>query len=773
MNKKLNNLFLLFLLIGTLSVWGEVEHGNDKSPQSVGLVLSGGGAKGIAEIGVIQALEDNDIPIDYITGTSMGAIVGGLYASGYTPDEMMHLILSPGFASWSTGKIDPALVDYFSQGENLPEWVKIDLLSKSDSTRSILPSSLISPLPMNFAFMELFASYTAQCGGDFNNLFVPFRCVTSDVYAKHKVVLSKGDLGDAIRASMSFPTVFQPIEIDSFLAFDGGIYDNFPVDVMVEDFKPDIILGVDVSGPNTRPPQYDLFQQLEDMIMQKSDYNVPPEEGIRIKIDTEGIELLNFPEARSIYDRGYRKAMEMIDSIKGRVTSRISKTDRTNRRNKFKAATPKVVFDHVSVTGGTPEENDYIQYIFTKDKPDTFDIEKAKRSYYSAVTSGKLRNLVPHAVVDSETGYFDLDLKATVRNNFDVGVGGYLTTSVNSMLFLSAGYSTFRFNRTDLNVNAWLGQSYMAATVTGRFFLKTSIPSSIDLSGVISRMRIHQDDKLFYQDREPVFITHTEGYGRLGYSWSMGQTGRMGVLAGFGYLKDSFSSTAADFTVSEKKNRVEYKLGELGIQGSFYTLNNKMFPSKGHKFYISGYGLIGNYTYQKEGDPTFFQKKNSKWLQLVVDVEKYFSLHKNFSFGFNVNVLASTRKLLEDYNASIVTAPSFNPTPSSYNSFHSSLRAMSYAALGATPIVLFSQNLQLRLTAQCFMPFREIQAGENMRAVSGQWFHDPKFFSEASIVYNLPFASLSGYVNYIDSPGDRWNVGLTFGLFFLAPQYLH
>ena len=83
--------------------------------ETVGLVLSVGGAKGIAHIGVIKALEDNDIPIDYIAGTSMGSIVGGLYAAGYTPAEMMELLLSKEFADWSTGKVNPYLVYYFAK----------------------------------------------------------------------------------------------------------------------------------------------------------------------------------------------------------------------------------------------------------------------------------------------------------------------------------------------------------------------------------------------------------------------------------------------------------------------------------------------------------------------------------------------------------------------------------------------------------------------------------------------------------------------------------
>ena len=90
--------------------------------------------------------------------------------------------------------------------------------------------------------MDLFAAYTAQCGGDFDRLFVPFRCVTSDVTHKHKVVCRSGMLSDAIRASMSFPAVFAPIKIGGVEMYDGGIYDNFPVDVMREDFAPSIMI---------------------------------------------------------------------------------------------------------------------------------------------------------------------------------------------------------------------------------------------------------------------------------------------------------------------------------------------------------------------------------------------------------------------------------------------------------------------------------------------------------------------------------------------------
>ncbi|MEG0700754.1 MAG: patatin-like phospholipase family protein, partial [Muribaculaceae bacterium] len=333
--------------------------------ESVGLVLSGGGAKGIAHIGVIQAFEDNNIPIDYITGTSMGAIVGGMYAIGYTPDEMMELLLSNGFADWSTGVINEKLKYYFLKPTQTPAFMHFNL-NFGDSTKistNLLPRSLINPLPMNFAFMELFSAYSAQCDGDFNRLFVPFRCVASDVYNKRKIVCKSGQLGDAIRASMSFPIVFKPIKIDGVIALDGGIYDNFPVDVMREDFAPSIMIGIDVAIGGEKKDDENLIDQIEAMVMQPQDKTIPAKDGMKIDINLQEFGLLDFPKAQAIYQIGYDKAMTMMDSIKTRVHARMPKETRTLKRDIFKSATPEVVFDSVIVTGARPDQNDFIKYM--------------------------------------------------------------------------------------------------------------------------------------------------------------------------------------------------------------------------------------------------------------------------------------------------------------------------------------------------------------------------------------------------------------------------
>lgn len=755
---------------------GAVNHQYPTS-QSVGLVLSGGGAKGIAHIGVIQALEDNDIPIDYIAGTSMGAIVGGLYAAGYTPQEMIDLILSKGFAMWSTGQIDPNLTYYFLDQPRTPAFAHLNInLSPKDSLAraDLMPSSLISPLPMNFAFMDLFAAYTAQCGGNFDNLFVPFRCVTSDVVHKHKIVCRGGRLSDAIRASMSFPAVFQPIKMNGVDVYDGGIYDNFPVDVMREDFAPDIMIGVDVHSEDSLPAT-GIVAQLENMIIQNNDYNLPADEGIRVHVDVSRFSLLDFGKAKEIYTIGYNRAIQMMDSIKGRVISRVPAPTRRLRRDVFKSQTPYVRFDSVHVTGGTPGQNAYLTHLFRSAKTDTFGIDHARLSYYRALTPGKLRNLMPQAEYQPETGLFSLNLQATPKNNFALGAGGYLTSSINSMIFVSASYSSMSFGSWSSNIMGWIGQSYMAGEVTGKLFLTNYFPSALEITGVMSRQKYYENDKLFYQDNSPAFISRQEGFGRLSYSWAVGRRGKAMVGVGGGRLHNRFYSNDSPNFIESNREVTNMDLGQAIGRLEFCSLDNMSYPTSGSFLNLTVMQTLGRYvhdSYDRSDNPVKV-RKDQHWFQAEVKADKYFTLGNYFSLGMSVDLLMSNRHLLDTYYATVVNAPSFTPTPALEDVFNKAFHANSFVAAGITPIWRPFQRAQVRLGAHMFLPFRKfIMEQDGVGVCQGDWFAHPEFAGELDLVYNLPFASICGYVNYLSYPSNNWGVGLSFGLFFTASKFL-
>lgn len=768
--------FVTMILLGLCCVYSA-------SAQKVGLVLSGGGAKGIAHIGVIQALEENGIPIDYITGTSMGSIIGAMYAMGYTPQEMLDTILSEDFSYWSTGTIDQKYVYYFSKSDPTPTigTLNFDLRKGQDGKEkvffkaNIMPSSLISPLPMNLAIIELFSPSTAQCHGDFNNLFVPFRCVASDVYEKHKVVFSKGDLGESVRASMSFPIVFKPLKINGKYLFDGGIYNNYPVSVMKEDFNPDLYIGVNVTVGEDKNPEL-VVNQVASLVMMPQTDSVSSEMGFQLELDLTKYGLLDFPKAKAIYKVGYDRAIQLIDSIKGRSKRRVSPETIAQRRKAYRAETPQMRYSpNVVVEGANKAENEFVEKMFGDGNHDGYmNTEEMRVAYYSAVSSGKIKDLVPHVKYNYETKLFETTFDLTPSNNAQINVGGFLTSSTNSLMYLSLKYRTLNKTQLDASLSGWIGQSYCAGKLSLNYPFATRIPSELTLQGVVSKDKNYSNDILFYEDKSPSFVLNYDNYVRLIYSLALGRKSKMEVGAGFGYLRDKFyPDNVVDF-VHTKQDEARYKLGQLYVQFNGNTLNYRNYPTKGYDWRVKVMGNVGLHSYysQNEEINQSHDYQSFGWAQLNMSGSRYFRLGKLFVLGIKGEMVASTRKLFDSYTSNIVQCPAFQPTVATQNYFTPAFRAPCYIAGGVVPILRFTENLQLRGEAYCFLPFRAIYSGEDSKAYYKKWFSDPQFLAELSMVYNFPFASLSLYGNYLSNAPRKWNWGLSFGVYFIAEKFL-
>lgn len=744
--------------------------------QPVGLVLSGGGAKGIAHIGVIKALEENGIPVDYITGTSMGAIVGGLYACGYTPDEMMALLNSSYFAAMSTGRIDPALSYYFGKPAASPEMFSLPVAigdKKKKSDVRFNPQSLIAPTPMAFGFMQLFSACSAQCGGDFDRLFVPYRCVSSNLSERRSQVMRSGDLGDAVRSSMSFPLVFQAVKIDGDIFYDGGIYDNFPVGVMTEDFNPAIMIGVDVSSTATDGPPNSYMDQLDMLVTRPQSYDVPADKGIKMRIHLDRFGLLDFGQAEAIYRAGYERAMEMMDSIKSRVHARRSPEEVAARRSAFKAHTPRLRFSEVNVSGGTPAQNKYISYLFQPDKgTDTIGIEHARLSFYRAISSDKINTLTPQAEVnDSSAMLFTLNLDADVKSRFSAGLGGYICSSNNSFLYLSARYSSLSFSSVSTSVEAWIGQSYMAGVLRASLDLPTRVPSALRMTAVVSRRKYYENEKLFFRDTEPTFITKHNYFGKLSWAMAAGRKGEVEVGVGGARLYNSFFSSNTPESYEAGRDRLAQNIMQAFVAYRSSTLDYTNYPTAGAEYSAVAAGVTGKAFLHRAMPGARQTDTPESWLQLTLKARRYFGLHRKWALGLEGHAVGSTRPLLPDYYSAISAAPAFSPTPASDNMFDPGLRANSFVAVGAVPVYRYNERLSARLSANGYMPLRRIHSAADGSARYGRWFGNMEFFGELDVVYRLPFAAVCAYANYSSSQ-RRFNVGLSLGVYINAPSFL-
>ena len=236
---------ILLLAIGLQSANGATGDESDDTPRpKIGLALSGGGARGAAHLGVIRVLEENNIPIDYIAGTSFGSIVGGMYAAGMTVDEI---------------EAELAGIDWGEMFDDLPPRSDRSFRRKRDDDlyrarfkpgfndgELDLPRGLIQGQKIDLELTRLVLPVGSV--EDFEDLMIPFRAVAADIATGEEVVLSSGDLAIAIRASMSIPAVFTPVELDGRLLVDGGIANNLPISV-VRDMGADIVIAVDIGTP--------------------------------------------------------------------------------------------------------------------------------------------------------------------------------------------------------------------------------------------------------------------------------------------------------------------------------------------------------------------------------------------------------------------------------------------------------------------------------------------------------------------------------------------
>lgn len=239
---RLRNFFAAIILIAiSASCLAQAE---DTARPKVGLVLSGGGARGAAHVGVIKVLDEMHIPIDYIAGTSMGAIVGGLYASGLSGEELGQIIQDADWSRLLSDEPPRAQRTYRRKADDFGFLVDFDVGVSKDGL--ITPQGIVQGQNMTIALRRWLLPVATVT--DFDQLPIPFRAVATDLLNGGEVVMKGGDLATAIRASMSVPGVFKPVRLDGKVLVDGGIADNLPVGI-AKAMGADVLIVVDVGSP--------------------------------------------------------------------------------------------------------------------------------------------------------------------------------------------------------------------------------------------------------------------------------------------------------------------------------------------------------------------------------------------------------------------------------------------------------------------------------------------------------------------------------------------
>ncbi len=740
------------------------------SAQKVGLVLSGGGAKGMAHIGVIRALEENEIPIDYIAGTSMGAIIGSLYSMGYSPDEMEELIRSDTFKKWYTGARDMDYQFYFKQNPPTPAFVSAQIAIK-DSMTVLRPmvNSLVNPLQMNLAFVDVFAGASAACGNDFDSLYVPFRAVASDVFNKNSIILGSGDLGNAVRASMSFPFVFRPIRIDSVIAYDGGIYDNFPVDVMIQEFHPDFIVGsVVAANPDTPqlkiPDDFDLMGQVESMIIQKSDYSLDPELGVKIDFDLSSVNLLDFHKIDEVSEIGYRKTMTMIDSIRKRVPALRDTMVVAESRSQFKKKIPALVFANVDVTGVNQAQKQYIKKELTADGG-SFGYEELKAGYFKLLSEDAITEILPSTSYSRQDSAFLLNLNVQLDEHPTFNIGGGLSTTVTSQLYGSVSYSHIGDVSESYLVEGQLGRSYNNAQLLARFDLPSDEPRSFTAQFAFNNMNYFRSDFMFSSDKlTPALNKNIEFFAKLKLSRPFLNNSKAVFSLGVAQHKDYYSQSANVNMQSFRYDCSRHNIlgGSVEFTGS--TLNSIQYPTSGMAHTIRAYLCTENDLFKPKNiySPECTPLVRS-WLQIRAKMDRYISLSPKFVLGAMLEGFYSSRNFSQNYQATVMQAGAFRPTVNSQFVFDPKFCANAYLAAGIKPIWKINSIFHVRAEAYAFQPTRPIH-NDNGLPVYGTPYSNMEFMGELTFVAQYQSFLFNAFIDLSTSSYNPSMFGLTLGI---------
>jgi NTE family protein len=336
--------FLILCLLGS-------DLSAQNQDQKIGLVLAGGAALGLAHIGVLQYLEEMGIPIDRIGGTSMGGIIGGLYASGFTAYELEQIVLAQDWDHLLGNDLDRQKAPFYAKKNADHRF----LISLEQHRTTLTPKEgLVNGINIYQVFQEL--CFPVRDINDFENLSIPFYCMAVDLNRGEQIILDKGYLPDALLATMSIPGIFSPVVQDSMLLVDGGLLNNFPVQIMREKGA-DLVIGVTVNGLDTSSYSkglLDVLGRAYEVVMTQARQDKIPECDICIEVDLPGLTVADFEEAKQLIEHG-RSAAKKVETQLKAIPQKFAFYEKTGMH------TPeKLLLNQIHINGNQEIEEQFI-----------------------------------------------------------------------------------------------------------------------------------------------------------------------------------------------------------------------------------------------------------------------------------------------------------------------------------------------------------------------------------------------------------------------------
>ena len=586
----LKNILLVLLLLFVNTAFSQDSTAVNKRPK-IGLVLSGGGAKGAAHIGVLKYIEEAGIPIDYIAGTSMGSIVGGMYALGYSSSEILDIINSVDWNRLISNNVDRRKISFDNKYEKSTQLINIPFSFNTDDTelrnksfKNSLPKGVVSGDNLINLFNSLSIGYSDSLS--FDQLPIPFICIATNMLNGEAQVLDRGEFTKSLRASMAIPILFDPIRIGDTLYVDGGLVNNFPVE-QCRAMGADYIIGVSMS-PGLEENSDNLssilsqVKQLKEIITDKNFDTYHHKCDIFISPDLKGVGMLSFDSesVARVTQSGYEAASSMEESFKALKEKIFSDSGSymADSSNKDKAV--NIIKDRVLISGiefnGISKDIEKWMLRKCSVKPGQYvskeDIDKSVSIYFGTGEYSSITYTL-HNDSDSADAYV-LRFNFIENSPHDVGIGFRFDSQDMLSVLLHIGLNSNRISGFKSDIDAKLGgNQWLKANLSYGRLLYPKINFSYNFRN--SELDVYDMDELvmnmkFLQHKFKLYLS--ENYSRT-LSFGIGLEGEILTPRKVMYSLND---------VDAKDYKSVNTLGSFAYLG-FDNLNKQRFPTKGVK----------------------------------------------------------------------------------------------------------------------------------------------------------------------------------------------
>ena len=419
-----------------------------------------------------------------------------------------------------------------------------------------------------------------------------------------------------------------------------------------------------------------------------------------LKFSFPNVSLLDFQKARELMNIGYKRTMQMMDSIKARIPRRVELSEINARRKAYRDSLPPLVFHNIYITGINEAQRKYIEAQLHRDENKDFTMEDFKRAYFKMLTYSKIKEILPHAVYNWKEKKFDLYLDVKMREEIKIGFGGNISSYQANQLFLGVGYQYLGYYAADVNTNFQVGNSFSGVLLNGRVYLLTGIPTYLNIQGAFSDRRFSESQSLFYEDVLPAFIRQKELYAKLKLGFPFLNRAKAEIGLAYGHLNDDYFQTSNMTFSNASSDRSWYNLfsGSLSIDQN--SLNYILYPTSGQKHSLIAQYVKGNEYFAPS--PTTYASSVKEthahsWLQMKGEMQHYYNISSHLNLGLLGEVVISSKNLMSNYTSSVLQAPAFTPTIHSKIVFNEAFRANQYAAFGISPVIKLSKLLHFRV----------------------------------------------------------------------------